>query len=136
MATITICSDFGAPKIKPDTVSTVSPFISHDVMGQDGMIFVGVCCALSPGSHFPLSFHQGLYSSSSFFAIRVVLSAYLRLLIFILAIWTPASASSIPAFLMMYSVFTSSTTLTSSSFYLEPVCCSMATSNCWFLTHI
>ena len=36
-------------------------------------------------------------------AIRVVSSAYLRLLIFLPAILIPASASSIPAFLMMYS---------------------------------
>ena len=28
------------PKIKSDTVSTVSPSISHEVMGQDAMIFV------------------------------------------------------------------------------------------------
>ena len=34
MAAITICSDFGAPKIKSDTVSTVSPPISHEVMGM------------------------------------------------------------------------------------------------------
>ena len=38
MAAVTICSDFGAPpKIKSDTVSTVSPFISHEVMGPDAM---------------------------------------------------------------------------------------------------
>ena len=37
---ITICSDFGAPKIKSATVSTVSPSISHEVMGPDAMIFV------------------------------------------------------------------------------------------------
>ena len=30
MAEITICSDFGAQKIKSDTVSTVSPSISHE----------------------------------------------------------------------------------------------------------
>ena len=36
MAAVTICSDFGAPsKIKSDTVS---PFISHEVMGPDAMI--------------------------------------------------------------------------------------------------
>ena len=29
MAAITICSDFGPPKIKSDTVSTVSPSIFH-----------------------------------------------------------------------------------------------------------
>ena len=28
------------PKIKPDTVSTVFPFISHEVMGLDAMLFV------------------------------------------------------------------------------------------------
>ena len=28
------------PKIKSDTVSTVSPFISHEVMGPDAMIFI------------------------------------------------------------------------------------------------
>ena len=28
------------PKIKSDTVSTVSPSISHEVMGQDAMIFI------------------------------------------------------------------------------------------------
>jgi len=27
-------------KIKSDIISTVSPFISHEVMGPDGMIFV------------------------------------------------------------------------------------------------
>ena len=32
MAAITNCSDFGAPKIKSDTVSTVSPSISLEVM--------------------------------------------------------------------------------------------------------
>ena len=40
MAAVTICSDFGAPKIKSDTVSTVSPSISHEVMGPDAMISV------------------------------------------------------------------------------------------------
>jgi len=37
MSVITIFSDFGAPKIKSDTVSTVSPFISHEVMGPDAI---------------------------------------------------------------------------------------------------
>ena len=36
MAAITIYSDFGAPKIKSATVSTVSPSISHEVMGPEG----------------------------------------------------------------------------------------------------
>ena len=33
MATVTICSDFGAPQIKSDTVSTVSPSICYEVTG-------------------------------------------------------------------------------------------------------
>ena len=38
MAAVTICNDFGAQKIKSDTVFTVSPSISHEVMGPDAMI--------------------------------------------------------------------------------------------------
>ena len=38
MAAITICSDFGVQKqTKSDPVSTVSPSISHEVMGPDAM---------------------------------------------------------------------------------------------------
>ena len=33
MAAITICRDFGDPKVKSDAVSIVSPSISHEVMG-------------------------------------------------------------------------------------------------------
>ena len=51
MAVVTIHREFGAqksvlqklletPKIKSDTVSTVSPSISQEVMGPDAMVFV------------------------------------------------------------------------------------------------
>ena len=40
MAAITFCSDLGTQKIKSVTVSTVSPYISHEVMGPDAMILV------------------------------------------------------------------------------------------------
>ena len=43
--------------------------------------------------------------NSSLSAIRVVSSAYLRLLIFLPAILIPVCASSSPAFLMMYSAY-------------------------------
>ena len=58
-------------------------------------------------SFFTLFFHphQRLLSSSSLSAIRAVLSAYLRLLIFLPAILIPACASSSPGFLMMYSAY-------------------------------
>ena len=40
IAAVTICSDFGAQKNQSDTVSTVSPSISHEVMRSDAMIFI------------------------------------------------------------------------------------------------
>ena len=40
MAAVTIYSDFGAPKIKSVTVTTVSPSICHEVMGPDAMILI------------------------------------------------------------------------------------------------
>ena len=49
------------------------------------------------------TFIKRLFSSSPLSAIRVVSSAYLRLLIFLPAILIPACVSSSPAFLMMYS---------------------------------
>ena len=49
------------------------------------------------------TFIKRLFSSSLLSAIRVVSSAYLRILIFLPAILIPACASSIPVFLMMYS---------------------------------
>ena len=91
-------------KIKSATVPTVSPSISHEVMGPDAMIFVFYMLTFKPT--FALSsftFIKRLFSSSSPSAIRVVSSAYLRLLIFLLAILIPACASSSPAFLMVYS---------------------------------
>ncbi|CAN0367422.1 unnamed protein product, partial [Rangifer tarandus platyrhynchus] len=45
---------------------------------------------------------KSLFSSSSLSAIKVASSAYLRLLIFLLAILVPACASSSPAFLMIF----------------------------------
>ena len=43
------------PKIKSDTVSTVSPSISHEVMGPDAMIFVFWMLSFKPAFHSPLS---------------------------------------------------------------------------------
>ena len=95
---------FGVPQNKISQVSTVSPSICHEVMGLNAMMLVFGILSLKPT--FPLSsftFIMRLFSSSSLSAIRVVSSAYLRLLIFLLAILIPACASYSPAFLMMYS---------------------------------
>ena len=89
------------PKIKSDTIS---PSISHEVMEPDAIIFVFWMLRFKPT--FSLSsfiFIKRLFSSSSLSAIRVVSSAYLRLLIFLPAVLIPACASSSSAFLMMYS---------------------------------
>src|SRR5574341_234914 len=104
MAAVTICSDFGAQKVKSDTISTVSPSICHEVMGPDAMILVFRMLSFKPTFLlFSSTFIKRLLSSSSFSAVRVVSSAYLRLLIFLPAILIPACVSSSPAFLMMYS---------------------------------
>ena len=124
------------PKIKSVTVSIVSPSIYQEVMGLDAMILV--FWILSFNSTFLLpsfTFIKRLFSSFSLSAIRVASSAYLRLLIFLLAILIPAYASSRPAFHMMYSGW-QYTALTYSFLTLEPVCCSVSNSNCCFLTYI
>ena len=106
MAEITICSDFGAQKLKSATVFTVSPSIYHEVMEPDAMIFVFWMLSLKPTfSLSSFTFIKRLFSSSSISAIKVVSSAYLKLLIFLQAILTPTCASYSPAFLMMYSAY-------------------------------
>ena len=98
---------------------------------------------LSFKSAFSLStftFIKRLFSSSSLFAIRVVSTVYLRLLTFLLAILTTAYASYSPTFLMMYSAYKlnkqGDDILDILLSYLEPVCCSMSSFNCCFLTCI
>jgi len=91
-------------KIKSDTVSIISPSICYEVRGLDAMILVFWKLSFKPNvllSSF--TFIKRLFSSSSHSAVRVVLSAYMRLLIFLPAILIPAWASSSPAFRRMYS---------------------------------
>ena len=91
------------PKIKSLTVSIVSPSICHEVMGLDTMVLVFWMLSFKPT--FLLSCFTFIKRHISYLlsAISVVLSVYLRLLIFLPAILIPAFASSSPAFLMMYS---------------------------------
>ena len=94
------------PKIKSFTVSIVSPSICHEVIGLDAMILVFRTLSFKPTfSLTPFTFIKKLLSSSLLSATRVVSSAYLRLLIFLLEILIPACASSTPAFHMMYSAY-------------------------------
>ena len=86
-------------KIKSVTVYIVSPSICHEVMGPDAMILVFWMLSFKPAfSLTTFTLIKRLFSSSSFSAISVVSSAYMRLLIFLLAILIPACDSSRPAF--------------------------------------
>ena len=79
---------FEPKKIKFLSVSIVSPSIGHKVMGLDAMIFVFWMLNFKPiFSLSSFTFIKRLFSSPSLSALRVVSSAYLRLLTFLLAIW-------------------------------------------------
>ena len=91
------------PKTKSATVPSVSLSIRHEVIGPDAMILVFWMLSCKPTySLSSFTFIKRLFSSS-LSAIRLVLSAYLRLFIFLLAVLLPTCASSSKAFLMMYS---------------------------------
>ena len=82
-------------KIKSVTVSTFPPSFCHEVMGPDAMILVFWMLSFKPGfSLSSFTFIKRLFSFSFLSANRVLSSAHLRLLIFVLAILIPACASS------------------------------------------
>ena len=86
MASITTCTDFGAQKNSQPLFPLFPPSICHEVMGLDAMIFV--FWMLSFNLTFPVSsftFIKRLFSSL-LSAIRVVSSAYLKLLTFLPAL--------------------------------------------------
>ena len=120
MAAVTVCSDFGVQENKVcHCFHFFSPFICHKVMGPDAMIFV--LWMLSFKLAFSLSFFtfmKRLFSSHLLSGIRIVSSACLMLLIFLLAISIQASASSSLAFHMMYSAYK----LNKQSDYLQLLC--------------
>ena len=93
-------------KIKSLTVSIVFPSICYEVMVPEAMILVFRMLSFKPTfSLSSFTFIKRLFSSSSPSAIRVVSSAYLRLLIFLPAILIPVCSSSSLAFHMMYSAY-------------------------------
>ena len=104
MAVVTICSDFGGQE---NSLSLFHCFPSYlpqsDGTGCNDLSFLNVEFS---ANFFTLlfHFHKRLFSSL-LSAIRVVSSAYLRLLIFLRSILIPACASSSTAFRMMYSAY-------------------------------
>ena len=105
MASVTLCSHFGAQENKVCHSFHFFPLsLCHEVMGPDALILVFWMLSFKPA--FSLSsfiFIKRFFSSSLLSAIRVVSSAYLRLLIFLQAILIPACVSSSLVFHMMYS---------------------------------
>ena len=105
MAATTICSDFGAPKNKARHCYHCFPiyFPWSDGTRCHDLSFLRM--SFNPTSSLSsFTFIKRLFSSS-LSAIRVVSYAYLRFLVFLPAILIPASDSSSPAFLMMYSAY-------------------------------
>ena len=131
------------PKIKSLMVSIVSPSICHEVMGSGAMILV--FWMFSFKLTFSLSsytFIKRLFSSPLLFTLRVVSSAYLRLLISLLAILIPAYASSSPISRMIYFAYKLNKQGDNIKPWhtpfpiCEPACYSMSSTSCCFLTCI
>ena len=119
----------------------VSPSISHEVRGLDAIIFIFWMLSFKPAfSLCSFTYIKRLFSSFPLSAIRVVLSAHLRLLIFLLEILIPACASFSPAVCMMYFAYKlnkqgdSIQPLLLSNF--EPVQCFMSGSKFCFLVSL
>ena len=104
MAAGTICSDFGAPKIKSITVSVASPSIFREARELNAMILVFWMLSFNPAFSLSPS-SRGSLVPLHFLLIRVVSSAYLRFLIFLPAILIPVCASANLAFRMTYSAY-------------------------------
>ena len=104
MAAVTICSDFGTQENKVCHRFHCLPIY---LPWSDGTRCRDFCFKIlslkSAFSLFSFTFIKGLFGSSLLSAMRVVSSAYLRLLIFLSAILIPACASSSLTFHMMYS---------------------------------
>ena len=91
-------------KMKPLTVFTLSPSIFHKIMGLEAMIFIFWMLSFEPAfSLSSFTFIKRLVNSSSLSTIKVVSSAYLRLLIFLPTVLIPVCESSSPVFPMIYS---------------------------------
>ena len=105
MAAVTICSDFGAQKIVYHCFHSFSIYLPWcDGIRCHDLSFLNV--ELKPVfSVSSFTFIKRLFSSSSLSAIRVLSSAYLMLLIVLLANLIPICASSSPVLLMMYSAY-------------------------------
>ena len=143
MTAVTICNDFGAQKIKSVTLFTVSPSISHEVMGPGIMILIFWILSFKPTfSLSSFTFIKRLFSSVSAFCHKggiICISEVIDI--------SPSNLDSSLCFIqpsILHVVLCikvkqagwQHTALMHSFPNLEPVCCSMSCSNCCFLTCI
>ena len=137
MAVVIVYSDFGTQENKNLSLLPLIPLLFP---WSDGTGYHDLFWMLSFKPAFSLSSFtliKRLFSSSSLYAVKVVSSAYLKLLIFLLAILIPVCASSSLTFHMMYSALKinkqsdNNPALSYSFPNLEPVSCSM--SGFWLL---
>ena len=137
MAAVTICSDFGAQK---NSLSLFPLFPHLFAMKWWAMILVFWMLSFKPAfSLFSFIFIKRLFSSSLLSAIRVVSSAYLRLLIFLLESLIPTCALSSPAFHIEYSACKLNKQSDNTQLHVcnfEPPHYSTSGSHCCFLTWI
>ena len=92
------------PKIK-SSLFPLFPHLFAMKWWDQTMMLVFWMLSFKPTFSLSFTFVKRLFSSSSLSAIRVVSSAYLRLLIFLPAVLIPVCASSSPAFHMIYSAY-------------------------------
>ena len=119
MATVTICSDFGAQENKICHCFHCFPIYLPLSDGTRCHYLSFLMLSFKPTfSLSSFTFIKRLFSSSYLSALRVVSSAYLRLFIFLLAILIPACASSSPVFLMMYSAYKLNSRVTINSLHV------------------
>ena len=103
MSAVTIYSDFATQENKICHCFHFSPSICHEVMGPDALILGFWMLSFKPAFLSPFSPSSRVFLF--LFAIRVVSSTYLRLLIFFPGFLIPACALSSLAFCVMYSAY-------------------------------
>ena len=107
MAAVTVCSDFGAQENEICHCFYFFPIYlpQSDGTGCHDISFLNVLNFKPSFSLMSFTLIKRLFSSSSLSAMRVVSSAYLRLLIFLPEVLVPACDLSSLAFHMIYSVY-------------------------------
>ena len=93
-------------KLEPVTVTIFPSSICHEMMGPSFMLLVFLMLSFKAVfSLYSSTFIKRLFSSSPLSAFRIVSSAYLWLLIFLLTVLNPVYDLSSLAFHMMYSAY-------------------------------